>query len=100
MERYLKLVPLSLLVLFSGKLLILGANLEGALICAILGGVSSYFYFKSNEEQNADFKNQLGYMQHAQEEQKKEINELKTYVGGMRMAQNVGKTTATGNRSF
>jgi hypothetical protein len=100
MERYLKLVPLSLLVLFSGKLLILGATLEGAAICAILGSVSSYFYFKSNEEQTAELKNQLGYMQNSQEEQRKEINELKTYVGGMRMTQNLSKTGTPGGRSF
>ena len=101
MEKYLKLVPLSLLVLFSGKLLIMGATLEGAAMCAILGCVSSYFYFKSSEEQTSELKTQLSHIQNAQEEQKKEISELKNYVSGVKMSQNIGKTGGIiGNRSF
>lgn len=96
----LKLVPLTLFALFSGKLLIFGANLEQALICAVLGGVSSYFYFKSNEVQMKEFKEQISYMQKAQEEQKKELDELKTYVSGVKMAQNMRTTGTPGIRSF
>ena len=97
-EKYLKYIPLALFALFSGKLMFLGVSLEQALICAVLGAVSSFFCFKSNDKQLEEVKTKLNEMTKAQEDNTKQIQEMKDFIGGLKMSQGMRTLGQPGSR--
>lgn len=82
----IKYIPLSLFVLFSGKALLVGvSSLESAAALLILGGIAAFYEFKSQDKALVALKKQIEEQNKLIEENKKELNEVKTHVASFKL---------------
>lgn len=83
----IRYAPLILFGLFSTKLLILGGNLESAIVLGVLGAVASYYEFKSNDKKINDLELKINKI----EQKSNEIDEVKSSFASYKMAQGYKK---------
>ena len=79
----IKYLPLSLFVLYSAKLLILGGSYVDAPLLLILGTVAAFYEFKSQDKKLAEMEQKLERINLLE----KDHENLKTHVSGLKLGQ-------------
>lgn len=87
MEKYIKHLPLALFCLTIGKLLIVGANWEGAAVALVAGLLAGAYEFKNQDKRFKELDVKIENIITAANNQAKAIEEIKNSLGSVRIAQ-------------
>ena len=88
-NNIVKSVVLTSFSLFFLKLLIVGVTLESSIVIAILATLMAYLEFKSDHNNYGILKKETEVLLKAIEENKKELEDLRSHVSTVKLAQQV-----------
>lgn len=94
MDRYTKYMPIGLFCLIIGKLLIIGANWEGAAIASVAGLLAAAYEFKNHSKQVKTLEDRIEVVVDTVNAQAKVIEELRLSLSSVRLTQQA-KTIST-----
>lgn len=94
--KFIKYAPLVIFGLFALKTLIMGCTIENALTLAILGSIAAYYEWKNESAIIQAFEFRLVSYEEKLDNSAKELENLKTHVGGLRIGQNLRTTNGIG----
>jgi len=98
MKIELRILPWTLLSLYSLKLLILGAVLVDAPILLILAGFLAIFEYKEKDAKYKELKQELDQIKNNSKETEKRIEELKVYVSSIKLSAQAKNTNMFGRQ--
>lgn len=87
MQNAKKLIPLTTFCLYFLKIIILSPNYTDAGVLLILGVLSAFFEFKSNDGKIQELENKFNKHQREIEDKNKEIESIKTYLNSIKLSQ-------------
>ncbi len=97
MDKHLKLVPLVFFSALSIKLIATGISISDAPVLLILALCSIYYEFKIENKKLTAFEAKISKLEEHLQARSKEIDEIKTSISSVRLAQSMRSTTI-GNR--
>jgi hypothetical protein len=93
MEKYIKWIPLSLFCLTMGKILILGASWESVGLAFISGALTALYEYKNHDKQVKALEKKVEDIISAANNQAKAIEEIRSSLGSVRIAQQAKNLT-------
>lgn len=96
MNKYIRLIPLVLLSVFSIKVLVSGAELPDAVALGVFACLAGFFEYKLREQRLDQLEKDIQEYKQMSQDDRKILNELRTYVSasklsGVRTVNNVGQ---------
>lgn len=85
--EYLRYIPMGLLTICLGKLLIMGFAFADAPVIISLAALTGFFEFKLENKKFVELETKLKEISEKIDHKNKEIDEVKNYVSGIKMAQ-------------
>ena len=92
MDKYLKLLPLALVTLYSSKLLVKGAEFTDAPILMILAVLLAFYEVKLNNKAIKKLEDEITALKNANTENSKQMEEVRNHVGSLKLGQQVRLT--------
>jgi cell division protein FtsB len=88
MSNKFQYIPMGLLVLFTGKLMILNTwSFESAIVLVALAAVTAIFHYTAKNEEVKEIKALISTLAKDREDLKKEVADLRTHVSGLKIGQ-------------
>ena len=89
MENLSKYAPLVLFCLYAAKLVILGGSLNDAALLAVIGSLSAFSLYKSEDKKIQEVMIRLNEMDNKLQELNKANDDLRSGVASVKIAQNL-----------
>lgn len=86
MDKYLKLMPSSVILVLSIKCIALGTTFADVSFLAVLSCLVSYFHFATKEKRVESIEKRQTELENSFQQKSKEIDEVKNHLSGMKLA--------------
>lgn len=96
MENTVKYLPLCLFAIYATKLLALGASFVDAPILLIMGAIATIYEIKSQIKLIRELQKDVALLKINKEDTDKIINDVKTHINGIKLAQNIRSSSLNG----
>jgi hypothetical protein len=86
MDKYIRVMPFGLVLLLSGKCIVLGAAYSDVALLAVLSALGSYLHFSTKDKRFEELENKQAELEKAVQARSKEVDEIKTHLSGIKLA--------------
>lgn len=100
MEKLIKFTPISILLVYVLKCLVVGSQPVDAAILAIFAGLVGYSQFKNEEKNISLLKNEIDELKKSNTEVIKHQEELRSHVSSMKLGLNMKTGSLTGKSNI
>lgn len=94
MDKYLKVMPLGLILVLSSKCIFVGVSFADVAFLAVLSGLACYFHFATKEKRINNLEQKHLELEKRFETKAREIDEVKSHLSGLKLANTLRPTTS------
>ena len=86
MDKYLKVMPFGIILVLSGKCIVVGSTFADVAFLSVLGAIGCYFHFATKETKFKDLEAKHLQLEQKLETKAKEVDDIKNHLSGLKLA--------------